>query len=398
MPARFYQASSSEMFGATPPPQDESTPFYPRSPYGAAKVYSYWMTRNYREAYGLFATNGILFNHESPRRGETFVTRKITMAVARIAAGLQEHLYMGNIDAARDWGYAKEYVEAMWRMLQADEPDDFVIATGTSYTVRDFLQIAFEHVGPGLGEARALRRAVPAPDRGGQPDRGRVEGGGEAGLEAGDADPGAGAADGGRRPRGVGVEVPGLPALLPLAAALAIGFAWVLFRAQASQQSHRLLASALVPVSMLLPSLLLALGLVTLRSATGVGLVVLAAAVVEAAFVGRGDLEKYPPVSRWAWVALWIAVVGIHLLLMIQGVWPYLPQLSLFAALGVLWWIGVDRELVERGVAVVWAAFAGLMLALLPLGVLDGTAAQEPIEALSLDSPYWNPVLAAFRP
>lgn len=147
VPARFYQASSSEMFGATPPPQDESTPFYPRSPYGAAKVYSYWMTRNYREAYGLFATNGILFNHESPRRGETFVTRKITMAVARIAAGLQEHLYMGNIDAARDWGYAKEYVEAMWRMLQADEPDDFVIATGTSYTVRDFLQIAFEHVG-----------------------------------------------------------------------------------------------------------------------------------------------------------------------------------------------------------------------------------------------------------
>jgi GDPmannose 4,6-dehydratase len=147
VPARFYQASSSEMFGATPPPQDESTPFYPRSPYGAAKVYSYWMTRNYREAYGLFATNGILFNHESPRRGETFVTRKITRAVARIAAGLQEHLYMGNIDAARDWGYAKEYVEAMWRMLQADEPDDFVIATGTSYTVRDFLQIAFEHAG-----------------------------------------------------------------------------------------------------------------------------------------------------------------------------------------------------------------------------------------------------------
>ena len=147
MPARFYQASSSEMFGATPPPQNEDTPFYPRSPYGAAKVYSYWMTRNYREAYGLFATNGILFNHESPRRGETFVTRKITMAVARIAAGLQDTLYMGNLDAARDWGYAKEYVEAMWRMLQADEPDDFVIATGTSYTVRDFLQIAFEHVG-----------------------------------------------------------------------------------------------------------------------------------------------------------------------------------------------------------------------------------------------------------
>ena len=147
VPARFYQASSSEMFGASPPPQNERTPFYPRSPYGAAKVYSYWMARNYREAYGLFATNGILFNHESPRRGETFVSRKITMGVARIAAGLQDHLHMGNLDAARDWGYAKEYVEAMWRMLQADEPDDFVIATGTSYTVRDFLQIAFEHVG-----------------------------------------------------------------------------------------------------------------------------------------------------------------------------------------------------------------------------------------------------------
>lgn len=147
VPARFYQASSSEMFGASPPPQNESTPFYPRSPYGAAKVYSYWMARNYREAYGLFATNGILFNHESPRRGETFVSRKITMGVARIAAGLQDYLYMGNLDAARDWGYAKEYVEAMWRMLQADDPDDFVIATGTSYTVRDFLQIAFDHVG-----------------------------------------------------------------------------------------------------------------------------------------------------------------------------------------------------------------------------------------------------------
>jgi GDPmannose 4,6-dehydratase len=147
VPARFYQASSSEMFGATPPPQDEQTPFYPRSPYGAAKVYAYWMTRNYREAYGLFAVNGILFNHESPRRGETFVTRKITMGVARIAAGLQDYLYMGNLDAARDWGYAKEYVEAMWRMLQAETAEDFVVATGTSYTVRDFLQIAFEHAG-----------------------------------------------------------------------------------------------------------------------------------------------------------------------------------------------------------------------------------------------------------
>jgi len=143
---KYYQASSSEMFGATPPPQDEEAAFWPRSPYGVAKVYAYWMTRNYREAYGMFATNGILFNHESPRRGETFVTRKITMAVAAIVAGKQEHLYMGNLDAVRDWGYAKEYVEAMWLMLQADEPSDFVVATGTAYTVRDFLQFAFEHV------------------------------------------------------------------------------------------------------------------------------------------------------------------------------------------------------------------------------------------------------------
>lgn len=147
VPARFYQASSSEMFGATPPPQAEDTPFYPRSPYGAAKVYAYWMTRNYREAYGLFAVNGILFNHESPRRGETFVTRKITMGVAAIAEGLQNELWLGNLDAARDWGYAKEYVEAMWLMLQADEPEDFVVATGTSYTVRDFVEIAFDHAG-----------------------------------------------------------------------------------------------------------------------------------------------------------------------------------------------------------------------------------------------------------
>lgn len=143
---RFYQASSSEMFGATPPPQSEDTPFYPRSPYGAAKLYSYWMTRNFREAYGLYAVNGILFNHESPRRGETFVTRKITRAAARIATGQQKALWMGNLDAARDWGYAKEYVEAMWLMLQAPQPEDFVIATGTSYTVRDFLRFAFEHV------------------------------------------------------------------------------------------------------------------------------------------------------------------------------------------------------------------------------------------------------------
>ena len=144
---RFYQASSSELYGATPPPQSETTPFYPRSPYAAAKLYSYWITKNYREAYGLFATNGILFNHESPRRGETFVTRKITRAVARIKAGMQEDLYLGNLDSVRDWGYAPEYVEGMWRMLQADEPDDFVLATGVGYTIRDFLTAAFGRAG-----------------------------------------------------------------------------------------------------------------------------------------------------------------------------------------------------------------------------------------------------------
>jgi GDPmannose 4,6-dehydratase len=144
---RFYQASSSEMFGATPPPQNEDTAFHPRSPYGAAKLYSYWMTRNYREAYDMFAVNGILFNHESPRRGETFVTRKITRAVAAIKAGRQDRLYLGNLEACRDWGYAPEYVEGMWRMLQHDTPADYVIATGTSYSVRDFVSLAFDHVG-----------------------------------------------------------------------------------------------------------------------------------------------------------------------------------------------------------------------------------------------------------
>jgi GDPmannose 4,6-dehydratase len=141
--ARFYQASSSEMFGATPPPQNEETPFYPRSPYGAAKVYSYWVTKNYREAYGMFAVNVILFNHDSPRRGETFVTRKVTRAVARIAAGLQQSLYLGNLDAVRDWGYAPEYTDAMWRTLQADSGDDYVVATGMASSVRDFVQLAF---------------------------------------------------------------------------------------------------------------------------------------------------------------------------------------------------------------------------------------------------------------
>ncbi|MGW1816750.1 GDP-mannose 4,6-dehydratase [Streptomyces sp. NPDC002125] len=144
---RVYQASSSEMFGASPPPQNEKTPFHPRSPYSVAKVYSYWATVNYREAYGMFATNGILFNHESPRRGETFVTRKITRGVARIKAGLQDRLHLGNLDAVRDWGYAPEYVEAMWRMLQCDTPDDYVVATGEGVSVRQFLEYAFEHAG-----------------------------------------------------------------------------------------------------------------------------------------------------------------------------------------------------------------------------------------------------------
>ena len=146
--SRFYQASSSEMFGQVQEtPQRETTPFHPRSPYGAAKLYAYWLTVNYRESYGLFACNGILFNHESPRRGETFVTRKIARAVAEIKAGLADKLYLGNLDARRDWGYAKEYVMAMWLMLQQDEPDDFVIATGETHSVREFLHEAFSYVG-----------------------------------------------------------------------------------------------------------------------------------------------------------------------------------------------------------------------------------------------------------
>jgi GDPmannose 4,6-dehydratase len=144
---RFYQASSSEMFGSALSPQNEQTPFHPRSPYGAAKVFGYWATVNYREAYSMFAVNGILFNHESPRRGETFVTRKITRAVARIKRGLQDKLYLGNLDAVRDWGYAAEYVEGMWRMLQADAPTDYVLATGVAATVRDFADLAFAWAG-----------------------------------------------------------------------------------------------------------------------------------------------------------------------------------------------------------------------------------------------------------
>jgi GDPmannose 4,6-dehydratase len=145
---KYYQAGSSEMFGKVQQvPQTEKTPFYPRSPYSVAKVYAHWMTVNYRESYDMFACNGILFNHESPRRGETYVTRKITRAVANIQAGLQDKLYMGNLDAKRDWGYAKEYVEAMWLMLQQDKPDDYVIATGETHSVREFLEEAFKYVG-----------------------------------------------------------------------------------------------------------------------------------------------------------------------------------------------------------------------------------------------------------
>lgn len=144
---RFYQASSSEMFGGARPPQNESTEFIPRSPYACAKLYSYWMVRNYREGYDLFASNGILFNHESPRRGETFVTRKVTRGIASILAGKSDHLYMGNLDARRDWGFAPEYVEAMWRILQHDCPGDFVIATGETHSVREFLEAAFSYAG-----------------------------------------------------------------------------------------------------------------------------------------------------------------------------------------------------------------------------------------------------------
>jgi GDPmannose 4,6-dehydratase len=173
LPARFYQASSSELYGkVVETPQTERTPFYPRSPYAAAKAYAFYVTRNYREAYGMFAVNGILFNHESPRRGEAFVTRKITRAVARIQAGLQETLTLGNLDAKRDWGFAGDYVEAMWRMLQADTPDDYVIATGETHSVREFCELAFAHAGlpltwrgsgvaeQGLGPDGAVRIAI----------------------------------------------------------------------------------------------------------------------------------------------------------------------------------------------------------------------------------------------
>ncbi|MCS6878577.1 MAG: GDP-mannose 4,6-dehydratase [Geminicoccaceae bacterium] len=144
---RFYQASTSELFGASPPPQNEETPFRPQSPYATAKLYAFWITRNYREGYGIFAANGILFNHESPLRGETFVTRKVTRAVAAIALGLQDRLWIGNLDAKRDWGHARDYVEGMWRILQHEEPDDWVLATGESHSVREFVERAFAEIG-----------------------------------------------------------------------------------------------------------------------------------------------------------------------------------------------------------------------------------------------------------
>jgi GDPmannose 4,6-dehydratase len=160
---RFYQASSSEMYGATPPPQAEDTPFHPRSPYAVAKVAAYWITVNYRESYGMFACNGILFNHESPRRGETFVTRKITRALARIKAGVQDKLYLGNLDAQRDWGYAPDYTDAMWRMLQAEQPNDYVIATGEMHSVREFLDVAAQHIGLDWHEVVAFDQRYERP-------------------------------------------------------------------------------------------------------------------------------------------------------------------------------------------------------------------------------------------
>jgi len=144
---KLYQASSSEMFGASPPPQSEDTTFWPRSPYACAKLYAYWMARNYRDGYSMFACNGILFNHESPRRGETFVTRKITRSISRILAGKEKYLYLGNLEAKRDWGYAPEYVEGMWRMLQSEKPEDFVLGTGQTHSVREFMEKAFSYAG-----------------------------------------------------------------------------------------------------------------------------------------------------------------------------------------------------------------------------------------------------------
>jgi GDPmannose 4,6-dehydratase len=176
---RFYQASTSEMFGLTPPPQNESTPFHPRSPYGVAKVYAHWMTVNYREAYGLFACSGILFNHESPRRGENFVTRKVTRGIASILAGRTEKLRLGNLDSKRDWGHTRDYVEAMWLMLQQDKPDDYVIATGEQWSVRQLAEIAFGMVGLDWQDYvevdQAYFRPAEVPDLCGDPSKARQE-------------------------------------------------------------------------------------------------------------------------------------------------------------------------------------------------------------------------------
>jgi GDPmannose 4,6-dehydratase len=181
---KFYQASSSEMFGSTPPPQNEKSPFHPRSPYAAAKVYAYWMTVNYREGYNMFACNGILFNHESPRRGETFVTRKITRAIANMIAGKQNRLYLGNLEAKRDWGYAPEYVECQWLILQQDEPDDYVIGTGESHSVREFVELAFKYVGieiewkgRGVNEKGIVRSFAPHPNISGLPFFSKIKNG-----------------------------------------------------------------------------------------------------------------------------------------------------------------------------------------------------------------------------
>ncbi len=185
---RFYQASTSEMFGATPPPQNEESKFHPRSPYGASKLQAHWVTVNYREAYGLFGVSGILFNHESPRRGENFVTRKITKAVAAIEAGIQGHVELGNLEAIRDWGYAPEYVEGMWRMLQADEPTDYVLATGVGHTVRDFCEAAFAHAGldwrDHIKHNEGFERPAEVDALVGDPSKARAELGWEARTDA----------------------------------------------------------------------------------------------------------------------------------------------------------------------------------------------------------------------
>ena len=202
--SRFYQASSSEMFGKVQEvPQTETTPFWPRSPYGVAKVFAYWATVNYRESYGLCASNGILFNHESPRRGETFVTRKITRAVAAIKHGLQHELFLGNLDAKRDWGYAPEYVEGMWRILQHDEGDDFVLATNETHTIREFLDIAFGRR-PRLEEIREARRPLRAPGGGGPADRRSGESEEDSRLGTEGPLPRAGRDHGRRRPEAAG--------------------------------------------------------------------------------------------------------------------------------------------------------------------------------------------------